>query len=74
MLAELGKCELLRSNCHAELQRPDLGLENLADLVVIVTDHSAFDYETIVRHARRVLDTRNATKGVKGGRSKIVKL
>jgi UDP-N-acetyl-D-glucosamine dehydrogenase len=45
-----------------------------ADLVVIVTDHSAFDYATIVKHARRVLDTRNATRGVKGGRGKIVKL
>jgi UDP-N-acetyl-D-glucosamine dehydrogenase len=45
-----------------------------ADLVVIVTDHSAYDYQAIVKHARRVLDTRNATAGVKTGRNKIVKL
>ncbi len=45
-----------------------------ADLVVIVTDHSCFDYEAIVRHARLVLDTRNATRAVRGGRSKIRKL
>jgi len=45
-----------------------------ADLVVIVTDHSNYDYEAIVRSARRVLDTRNATRGVKAGRGKIVKL
>jgi UDP-N-acetyl-D-glucosamine dehydrogenase len=45
-----------------------------ADLVVIVTDHAVFDYGAIVKSARRVLDTRNATRGVKSGRSKIVKL
>jgi len=38
-----------------------------ADLVLLVTDHSAFDYEFIERHATRVLDTRNAfrRKGIK---------
>ncbi len=34
------------------------------DLVLIVTDHSTFDYDMIVRNARAVLDTRNATKKV----------
>jgi len=45
-----------------------------ADLVVIVTDHSTFDYAAIVKSARRVLDTRNATRDVKSGRGKVVKL
>jgi len=45
-----------------------------ADLVVIVTDHSVYDYASIVKSARRVLDTRNATRGVKGDRGKIEKL
>jgi UDP-N-acetyl-D-glucosamine dehydrogenase len=31
------------------------------DCVVIVTDHSAYDYEWLVRHARLIVDTRNAT-------------
>ena len=31
-----------------------------ADCVVILTDHSAFDYPTIVAHSRLVLDCRNA--------------
>jgi UDP-N-acetyl-D-glucosamine dehydrogenase len=35
-----------------------------ADAVVITTDHSAFDYEAIVRDAGVIIDTRNATKGV----------
>lgn len=40
------------------------------DLVVITTDHSAFDYQWIVDKARLVVDTRNATKRV-SNREKI---
>jgi UDP-N-acetyl-D-glucosamine dehydrogenase len=43
------------------------------DCVLIATDHSAYDYASIVRHARLVVDTRNATKNVTEGREKIVK-
>jgi UDP-N-acetyl-D-glucosamine dehydrogenase len=45
-----------------------------ADLVIIVTDHTDFDYDMIARHATLILDTRNATRGVKTGRAKIHKL
>ena len=45
-----------------------------ADCVVIITDHSAFDYERIVALADTVVDTRNATRGVGAGREKIVLL
>jgi UDP-N-acetyl-D-glucosamine dehydrogenase len=45
-----------------------------ADLVIVVTDHSTYDYDLIVKHARLVLDTRNATRGVKAGRAKIHRL
>ena len=31
-----------------------------ADCILIVTDHSAVDYRMIKRHARLVVDTRNA--------------
>ena len=34
------------------------------DCVVIVTDHSQYDYASIVSKARLVVDTRNATKGI----------
>jgi len=34
------------------------------DCVVIVTDHSQYDYAHIVAQARLVVDTRNATKGI----------
>ncbi len=43
-----------------------------ADCVVIVTDHSAFDYPALVNRARLVVDTRNALKGVTS--KKIVRL
>lgn len=44
------------------------------DCVLIVTDHSIFDYQTIVKDANLVVDTRNATRHIKTDRSKIVKL
>ncbi|MGB8845933.1 MAG: nucleotide sugar dehydrogenase, partial [Terracidiphilus sp.] len=34
------------------------------DCVVIVTDHSQYDYRAIVDQAKVVVDTRNATKGI----------
>jgi UDP-N-acetyl-D-glucosamine dehydrogenase len=43
------------------------------DCVLIATDHSAYDFDSIVQHARLVIDTRNATKHVTQGREKIVK-
>ncbi len=45
-----------------------------ADLVVILTDHSAIDYERLVASAHRVFDTRNATAAVNENREKITKL
>ncbi|MDG2384192.1 MAG: nucleotide sugar dehydrogenase [Pirellulaceae bacterium] len=43
------------------------------DCILIATDHSAYDYTSIVQHAQLVVDTRNATKNVTQGRDKIVK-
>ena len=34
------------------------------DCTVIVTDHSAFDWEMVVRHSSLVVDTRNVTHAV----------
>ncbi|MFP4437860.1 MAG: nucleotide sugar dehydrogenase [Chloroflexaceae bacterium] len=45
-----------------------------ADCAVIITDHSAFDYDQIVACAPAVVDTRNATRHVTQGREKIVLL
>lgn len=45
-----------------------------ADIVIITTNHSCYDYETIVEKAKLLYDTRNATKDVKNNRQKINKL
>jgi UDP-N-acetyl-D-glucosamine dehydrogenase len=45
-----------------------------ADCAVILTDHTAYDYGWIVQNSQLVMDTRNATKNVKGNQGKIVKL
>lgn len=45
-----------------------------ADLVIITTNHSCYDYQKIVDEASLLYDTRNATKDVKSNREKINKL
>ena len=45
-----------------------------ADIVIITTNHSCYDYESIVEKAKVVYDTRNATKDVVNNRDKIYKL
>ncbi|MCI0706625.1 MAG: nucleotide sugar dehydrogenase [Ignavibacteriae bacterium] len=45
-----------------------------ADCVVITTDHSSYDYEFVVSNAKRIIDTRNATKNIKKNRDRIVLL
>ena len=49
-----------------DLQMTRSPLENLGqyDCVLIVTDHSDYDYRRIVQEAQLVVDTRNATKGI----------
>jgi UDP-N-acetyl-D-glucosamine dehydrogenase len=50
-----------------DLQMENTPLENLGqyDCVVIVTDHSDYDYKLIAEQAQLVVDTRNATRGIK---------
>ena len=45
-----------------------------ADLVLILTDHTAVDYGFVVKHARLVLDTRFATRGLQASRAEVVLL
>jgi UDP-N-acetyl-D-glucosamine dehydrogenase len=51
---------------HYDLNMTNTPLDNLAqyDAVVIVTDHSTYDYKAIVEQSQLVVDTRNATKGI----------
>jgi UDP-N-acetyl-D-glucosamine dehydrogenase len=45
-----------------------------ADCVLVVTDHSGVDYEKVVRHARLVVDTRNATRLARDGATNVILL
>ena len=51
---------------HYDLNMKNTPLENLGqyDVVLIVTDHSDYDYRRIVNEAQLVVDSRNATKGI----------
>jgi len=51
---------------HYDLNMQNTPLENLGqyDAVLIVTDHSDYDYSQIVAESKLVVDTRNATKGI----------
>ena len=51
---------------HYDLNMANTPLDNLGqfDAVVIVTDHSDYDYPAIVEQSQLVVDTRNATKGI----------
>ena len=45
-----------------------------ADAVVIITNHSSYDYKAIVESAKFVFDSRNATRKVAKGSEKVVRL
>jgi UDP-N-acetyl-D-glucosamine dehydrogenase len=51
---------------HYDLNMTNTPLDHLGqyDAVVIVTDHSNYDFRAIVEQSQLVVDTRNATKGI----------
>jgi UDP-N-acetyl-D-glucosamine dehydrogenase len=51
---------------HYALNMTNTPLDNLGqyDCVLIITDHSDYDYRRIVEESRIVIDSRNATKGI----------
>ena len=44
------------------------------DCVVITTDHTSYDYDLIVKHSKHIIDTRNATKNVRGSKKHVTVL
>jgi UDP-N-acetyl-D-glucosamine dehydrogenase len=46
------------------MKRTELEKLGQYDCILIVTDHSDYDYRQIVSEAQLVVDTRNATKGI----------
>src|SRR5262245_40149811 len=66
----------MRRYPHLRMSSQELTPEFLAgqDVVLIVTDHSAYDWQRIVSLSRLILDSRNATKNVREHRERIVKV
>jgi UDP-N-acetyl-D-glucosamine dehydrogenase len=66
----------LKFDSGADMQSVELTEELLqsAQVTVILTNHSDYDYKMIVEHSNLIFDTRNATGDIKGAKSKISKL
>ena len=62
------RCAGMRHYPHFDLVSTPLDEPALkeSDLVLLVTDHSAYDYAWIASQARLIVDTRNAFKGIPG--------
>ena len=60
-IREMASCELTKDYLAAQ------------DCVVIVTDHSAVDYEFLVTHSKLIIDTRNALSAVSFTHATVVK-
>lgn len=65
----------MRHYLHLSMESRPLTPEYLKgqDCLLVVTDHSAYDWPSILVHARLLVDTRNATCGVTMHRERIVR-
>ena len=65
----------LRMNGNT-LKSVELTSANIAsqDCIIILTDHGAYDFRSIIAGAKLVVDTRNATKDLQQFKDKIIKL
>jgi UDP-N-acetyl-D-glucosamine dehydrogenase len=62
---------------HTTLQTvPELSAEVLAqaDCVVVITDHSVYDWQMVSQNARLIVDTRNALKSIANSPARVVTL
>jgi len=65
----------MRAHDFSHMTSVPLTVETLRnqDLVLITTDHTNVDYQWLVENSPMVVDTRNATRAVKGESKKIVR-
>jgi UDP-N-acetyl-D-glucosamine dehydrogenase len=61
---------------HLNLQSAELTEELLEsmDCVILVSNHSSYEYQWIVDHSNIFVDTRNVTKGITAGDGVVIKL
>jgi UDP-N-acetyl-D-glucosamine dehydrogenase len=65
---------LTMGNGPLESAKVDRDLLEWADATLILTDHREFDYEQIAAESRLIVDTRNATAGLRASSAEIVRL
>jgi UDP-N-acetyl-D-mannosaminuronate dehydrogenase len=58
--------EMRHHDIHLDSQPLTEDFLSSQDCVVIVTDHTSYDFGWIVKHSRMIVDTRNATAGLSG--------
>jgi UDP-N-acetyl-D-glucosamine dehydrogenase len=65
----------MRRYPHLKRDSQPLSIEYLGsrDCVLIVTDHSAYDWPWIVEHSPLIVDTRNATRGIEAPAGRVVR-
>jgi UDP-N-acetyl-D-glucosamine dehydrogenase len=65
---------VMRHYPHLRMSSQELtvGYLQSRDCMLIVTDHSAYNWPWIAQHARLIVDTRNAMKGIIAPEAKIV--
>ena len=61
-------------NKHLSSLTLEADILQAADCVVVVTNHSSYDWEMVVGSSRLVIDTRNATRNVSVSTDNVVKL
>jgi UDP-N-acetyl-D-glucosamine dehydrogenase len=71
----IARLHRMRKHDFSHMSSTPLNEETLrkADVVLIATDHTNVDYQFVVDHSALVVDTRNATKRVKGASGKVVR-
>jgi len=83
MLSEDGASLVYHDSFVQEFTHEGLSMKSVAlteelidsqDMVLILTDHTDVDYDWVVSHAKSVLDTRNACRGVTNHRERITLL
>src|SRR5207244_3845332 len=73
-------CPTIADDGHTEIKQLPMqsmplteAVVDMADLVVIVTDHTTVDYQFVANHARLIFDTRGIMRGM-NGKARIVGL
>ena len=64
----------MRHYPHIQMTSKELTAEYLRsqDCIIIVTDHSAYDWAWVLDHSSLIIDTRNATRNLQGRHTKVV--